>query len=1276
MKKILFLVLLAALFFLSGKAPASEIICRDVADIYIDEWFPDQNFNYKTRVLVATNMNIHHGIARGLFRFDIPGDVDASEIKTAAIYLSACSHCGGGNGGLVGFYALNVLFDEETDTWNTLTGGDWDSSVYSEAVLPGGNGWNQAVDGEPPDGVEGLDITTLLKENLEKARANGIMMRFQDEHQEPCTHQNVASRESEDPFDFPPYLVITKDEPLFQFVQVSDTHIGKTPPQQADNLDHAVDQINEINPAFVLFTGDLTDYGKLEEYAAFKDALSNLAMPYYCVPGDNDIIDGEGDIERYREQLGDDYYAFDYQGLNFIGLNNNFYLSLDEDQRQWLADELNEGKTEIIFAHRPLLNHENGEPISGAETLLSLFESYHVAMYMNGDEHLSAEHTRNGAHHIWCDNLSWFHSGEETYNLYQVYSDHILLYHVYFDGSQVPAGSFPLIIETPDLVVSEKMEECIDLDEGTYLVHYRVQNIGNGAAGETVACLYIDGVHIEEADQTVGPLGAGEESDILTFAYTAAFTPPDDTVRVCIDCRDDIVENDETNNCMENVWSGHTILFDIQNGAGAPGSTCRKVELDITNAVAVSGIQVDIYDEDDWLTLSDVELTDRASGFACDFEDDYGGTGCARVILYSAGGSFIPPGNDSVLTLHYDVKEGAPSCECRAITSENLLITDENNDPLSAAEDPGGFFFGIFGDVWPYNAGSGTVGDGLVNIFDVVRDIQILLEAYTPAYCELAAGDVPTGEPPYCLAPDGVINVQDILIIVARILGRQNCIESYCNPYSDEEQVQVVTGIDEFVPFPSPPPEIIYGPYSLKVTPETAIIAWEERGWNDELRHVEVNVAGFSPLTRYLYRVNGAEKDGRFLTPPLDNSPFSFFVWGDSRTGTDIAGQIADKMIETDPDASFALHTGDFVIDGDRLECWDSEWWGPMSDLMLYLPIYPTMGNHEAGSPFYYRYFSALGGNGSNYSFDWDGSHFLVFDSTAENFGSDEQIEWITSDLQQNQDANFTVVSHHLPVYASSTAGGSGSEDLQDILVPIYEQYGVDLVFNGDVHTYQHHLKENIHYLIAAGGGANLYDYGLPLEGMTLKLFKTYNFCHLQVEGQSIQIITYDLEGNILDNFELTSGGPTDINSRIVVEASSSEVMPGEQFRLDLFVRDAEDLDKVSFTLAYYKDDPPIMLEVIDANPAIEGVQIEAGELGGDVVTNLADNDQGNIEYREENTGGLSSEIVKVASATFKVPGNAMVTAVYLIPKFSLFDTSGEEIPHFMGGVKVAIISQ
>lgn len=224
MKKIFFVLVTAIVLLAPGNhALAESITCKDIADVTIDEWSPDENLNYKDRLTVATNKNIHHGIARALILFDIPSDVVAEDIKSAVIYLSGCSHCGGGNGGQIAFYALNKPFSEDNDTWNTLNGGDWDEAVYSEATLPGGNTWNQAVNGEPVPDAAGMDVTELLQGNLDKVRDTGIMVRFFDEHQEPFTHQNIASRESQDPLDFAPRLVIqTKESPCPAELVLSD----------------------------------------------------------------------------------------------------------------------------------------------------------------------------------------------------------------------------------------------------------------------------------------------------------------------------------------------------------------------------------------------------------------------------------------------------------------------------------------------------------------------------------------------------------------------------------------------------------------------------------------------------------------------------------------------------------------------------------------------------------------------------------------------------------------------------------------------------------------------------------------------------------------------------------------------------------------------------------------------------------------------------------------------------------------------------------------------
>jgi hypothetical protein len=133
---------------------------------------------------------------------------------------------------------------------------------------------------------------------------------------------------------------------------------------------------------------------------------------------------------------------------------------------------------------------------------------------------------------------------------------------------------------------------------------------------------------------------------------------------------------------------------------------------------------------------------------------------------------------------------------------------------------------------------------------------------------------------------------------------------------SDKKQVQIAVNAADFKPFSGSPREIVYGPYCLKVTDTSAVVAWEEKSWAKEPRHVEVELTGLSAATEYVYRVNGAVQGGRVVTAPADDGPFSFLVTGDTQTGFDVSAQVAARMLATNPSASFLLHLGDLVGSG------------------------------------------------------------------------------------------------------------------------------------------------------------------------------------------------------------------------------------------------------------------------------------------------------------------------------------------------------------------------
>jgi len=168
--------------------------CPTIADVYIDELVPYENLNYKTRILISYHPS--KGTARGLFKFDIPANLEASQIDTATLYLSSSYHTGGGYAIDIHCYALNVPFDEQSDTWNTLSGGDYDPSVVSPGALPANNDWETSI-----------DVTDLITGNLDKVRDNGLLMRLQQEGVVK-DYQNIASRESTDHEDFAAYLEI------------------------------------------------------------------------------------------------------------------------------------------------------------------------------------------------------------------------------------------------------------------------------------------------------------------------------------------------------------------------------------------------------------------------------------------------------------------------------------------------------------------------------------------------------------------------------------------------------------------------------------------------------------------------------------------------------------------------------------------------------------------------------------------------------------------------------------------------------------------------------------------------------------------------------------------------------------------------------------------------------------------------------------------------------------------------------------------------------------
>lgn len=104
----------------------------------------------------------------------------------------------------------------------------------------------------------------------------------------------------------------------FQFAQVSDTHVGGA--TGADDLRATVKDLNaQKDIDFVLFTGDITEFGSDEELTLAKRILDSLALPWYVIPGNHDSNWSESGANSFRKIFGRETFFFRHKGFMFMG---------------------------------------------------------------------------------------------------------------------------------------------------------------------------------------------------------------------------------------------------------------------------------------------------------------------------------------------------------------------------------------------------------------------------------------------------------------------------------------------------------------------------------------------------------------------------------------------------------------------------------------------------------------------------------------------------------------------------------------------------------------------------------------------------------------------------------------------------------------------------------------------------------------------------------------------------------------------------------------------
>lgn len=200
----------------------------------------------------------------------------------------------------------------------------------------------------------------------------------------------------------------SEPEDDWYFIHITDTHLPThlfshdsnyyNDMTEVEDFLTVIEDINVLNPKFVLFTGDIVNEGELEDYldaryySIAKNMLGMLEAPVYLVSGNHDIggwqdtpmPDGNSRSNWYNffgwdilENPNGSYpyrtqnYSFNYDNIKFIGMesyvNYDNYLpsifgdeSFTYNQMSWLNTEVSTPEeTKVLFYHHDFSDQLN-----------------------------------------------------------------------------------------------------------------------------------------------------------------------------------------------------------------------------------------------------------------------------------------------------------------------------------------------------------------------------------------------------------------------------------------------------------------------------------------------------------------------------------------------------------------------------------------------------------------------------------------------------------------------------------------------------------------------------------------------------------------------------------------------------------------------------------------------------------------------------------------------------------------------------------------------------
>jgi len=197
---------------------------------------------------------------------------------------------------------------------------------------------------------------------------------------------------------------------------------------------------------------------------------------------------------------------------------------------------------------------------------------------------------------------------------------------------------------------------------------------------------------------------------------------------------------------------------------------------------------------------------------------------------------------------------------------------------------------------------------------------------------------------------------------------------------------------------------------------------------------------------------------------------FRFCILGD-RTGDAQAGVYESVWRDVDlahPD--FVINVGDTIQGGNDVTAraeWDAL--RPLWERYNY-PQHFTPGNHDIWSAESRTIYEKATGRPAHYSFDFENAHFTVLDNSQTEDLSDDQMEFLASDLAAHKDRDPKFVLFHKPFWLIPVKFQSSQFPFHQLV----RKYGARYVISGHGHQYVRLVEDGIVYIEAGSSGGKL----------------------------------------------------------------------------------------------------------------------------------------------------------------------------------------------------------